>query len=371
VSWRLSWRKRTLESRSSSRRSSSACQQRALEAVQARWLAELDRRQDDRESSARFLQETLQLTSNAAYAQVRTARQLDRLPTTAAALRSGRLGPSQVAVICRAMDQVTKTRLDPGSVELELVEAGQGMDAYNLERHWKQLRYQADQEAGVEAEEEQRQRRWLSFWRTRWGTYRIEGELDPENGALLRNALGALSRRRSKDDERTPAQRRADALGELARRQLDKGTLPEVAGQRPHLTLVATIETLRLEPGSRLAELDWGCLVTGHTARRIAEDADITPVLVDEQGEILHVGRRTRTVSPRLRRALNLRDGGCRHPGCDAPPDECQPHHIRHVADGGQSTMPNLELRCQVHHPRVHPENARFGRGAAARPAAP
>src|SRR5215475_2626294 len=97
--------------------------------------------------------------------------------------------------------------------------------------------------------------------------------------------------------------------------------------------LIAELSTLRLEPGSRMAQLDWGPLVTGQTARRIADDADITPVLVGEDGEILHVGRRTRTVPPRMRKALNLRDRHCQGPGCTAPPEQCIPHHKRHWAD--------------------------------------
>jgi HNH endonuclease len=120
-----------------------------------------------------------------------------------------------------------------------------------------------------------------------------------------------------------------------------------------------------------MARLDGGPLVTGQTARRIAEDADVTPVLVDGRGGILHVGRRTRTVSPRKRRALNLRDGGCQGPGREVTPDLCTPHHLRHWADGGPSDLPNLRPYCTVHHGRQHPENDRFRKGAAVQPAAP
>ena len=349
-----------------------AAQQRALEAMQARWLAELDRRDDgDRESSARWLQDNLRLTSNAAYAQVRTARQLEELPRTAAALRGGEIGVQHVAVICRAMGQVEQTSMEPESVEFQLVDAARRADPYLLERHWQQLRYQADQEAGVAAEEEQRRRRWLNLWQTRFGSYRIEGELDPENGAALKTALKALVGRPGRDDERKPAERRADALGELAWRRLEAGDLPELGGEKPHLMLIASVETLKLEPGSRMAQLDWGPLVTGHTARRIAEDADITPVLVDGRGDVLHVGRRTRSVSPRMRKALNLRDRRCQAPGCEVTADLCAPHHRRHWADGGPTDLTNLELRCTVHHARAHPENDRFRKAAAVQPGAP
>src|SRR2546430_2423140 len=83
--------------------------------------------------------------------------------------------------------------------------------------------------------------------------------------------------------------------------------------------LKADLATLRLEPGSPLAELDWGQLVTGETARRIACDAQLTPVLTDSRGNVLHVGRSRRFPTVRQRKALNLRDRHCQAPGCTLP----------------------------------------------------
>ncbi len=342
--------------------------QRALEAVGARWLAELDRRvqqqapPDSLRSTSLWLEDALHLTSSAAYAQLCTARQLEHLPLTADALRQGELGGQHVSVICQAVRQAEKTSLDPSAVEAELVHAAERMDPQALLQHWYQVRYQADQEAGVEAEEEQRQRRWLHLRRTWAGGFRLEGELDAEGGATLKTALQGLMGRRAAGDERPPERRRADALVELARRRLDAGDLPERGGEKPHLAVVAELATLRLEPGSRLAELDWGPLVTGETARRIGCDASTTPVLVGADGEILHVGRRSRSVPAPVRRALNLRDRHCQGPGCRVPPELCAPHHLRHWVDGGPDELSNLRLFCDHHHSLRHPENARFRR---------
>src|SRR5215472_17149009 len=256
-----------------------AMQVRALEAMSSRWLAELDRRERDEGGAddggaddgefrrcAAWLSDALKLTPNAAYAQLRTARALDgELRLTAAALRRGEISAQHVTVIRRAMEQVDRTCLERSSVESELVLAARQMNPFELERHWKQTRYQADQAAAEEAEEEQRQQSWLSLRRTWWDTYRIDGELDAETGATLHTALRAIMGRKAKDDERTPAQRRAAAIGELARTRLNAGDLPERGGEKPHLMLVASVETLRLEPGSRMAQLDWGPLVTGQT----------------------------------------------------------------------------------------------------------
>src|SRR5262245_4473307 len=347
-----------------------AAQQRALEAISARWLAELDRRErqaptDPLNSCVAWLQDTLHLTNSAAYGQVRAARSLDQLPRTAAAFRRGELSAQHVGVLCQAMDQAARTTLPESEVETALLEAARGMAPRQLLDHWRQLRYQADQAAGLEAEEEARRRRWLTLRQTWSGSFRIEGELDPEGGSILKTAIQALvppPSRRPPEDDRTPDQRRADAVVELARHRLDAGDLPERGGEKPHLMLVADLATLRLEPGSRLAELDWGPLVTGETARRIGCDASVTPVLVGAAGEILHVGRRSRTVPAGTRRALNLRDRHCQWAGCRMPAERCVAHHHRHWADDGDHRLSNLSLWCDRHHSLLHPENARFRR---------
>ena len=64
----------------------------------------------------------------------------------------------------------------------------------------------------------------------------------------------------------------------------------------------------------------------------------------DDTGRVLDVGRKTRAVSPALRRALEYRDGGCRFPGCGLT--FCDAHHVEHWADGGETKLDNLVLLC-------------------------
>lgn len=100
------------------------------------------------------------------------------------------------------------------------------------------------------------------------------------------------------------------------------------------------------------------------TLQRLACDASVTRVTVDEQGTPLDVGRKTRTVSPAMRRALIARDRGCRFPGCgnhrwvDA-------HHIEHWAVGGATRSDNLVLLCARHHALVHEGGFRITGDAA------
>jgi hypothetical protein len=77
-------------------------------------------------------------------------------------------------------------------------------------------------------------------------------------------------------------------------------------------------------------------------------------------GSVLDVGRRTRTISPALRRALTDRDGGCRFPGCDAA--RCDAHHLKHWADGGETSLDNTILLCRFHHRLVHEEGFQLKR---------
>ena len=106
-----------------------------------------------------------------------------------------------------------------------------------------------------------------------------------------------------------------------------------------------------------------GIHVSAETARRLACDAAAVTMHHGPGGEILDVGRRTRTISPALRRALAARDRQCRFPGCGN--HRCDGHHIEHWADGGRTALDNLVLLCRRHHRAVHEEGFRVTIDAA------
>ena len=91
--------------------------------------------------------------------------------------------------------------------------------------------------------------------------------------------------------------------------------------------------------------------VSSETARRIACDAGKVE-MTHGNGQVLSVGRKTRTVPPPIRRALEFRDQGCRFPGCTSR--HCDAHHIEHWADGGETKLSNLVLLCRRHHRLLH-----------------
>jgi hypothetical protein len=104
----------------------------------------------------------------------------------------------------------------------------------------------------------------------------------------------------------------------------------------------------------RRCELDDAGGITAEAARRLACDAGLSRVIVGASSEPLDVGRRAPVVPPGLRRALVVRDRGCRFPGCDRPHPWTDAHHIVHWADGGPTSASNLVLLCRRHHRAVH-----------------
>ncbi len=94
--------------------------------------------------------------------------------------------------------------------------------------------------------------------------------------------------------------------------------------------------------------------ICAETARRLACDAGIIPVLLGSRSQPLDIGRLTRVVPAALRRAVELRDRTCRFPGCDRPPSWCDCHHLQHWAHGGATCLTNLILLCRFHHSLVH-----------------
>ena len=104
------------------------------------------------------------------------------------------------------------------------------------------------------------------------------------------------------------------------------------------------------------SELD-GVRVSAETSRRMACDA-ARVAMSHRDGEVVSVGRRTRTVPPHIRRALEERDRGCRYPGCASRFTEA--HHVRHWADGGETSLANTILLCRRHHRLVHEGGTRM-----------
>jgi hypothetical protein len=274
------------------------------------------------------------------------------MPETQRAFDAGDLSMSAVRVL------VAARHVDPSAFErseAQLVEAARIHSMQDLQRVATFWRQRVEHEREPRGEDVARAGRRLHASVSFLGMVRVDGELDPETGETLLTALRAVldaESRSGSHDDRTPAQRRADALGGICRQWLDGADRPRVAGELPHVTVTMGAETLAGGPAP--AELDHVGAVSGEMARRLACDASIRRVVLSARSEPLDVGRRTPIVSAAMRRAVIARDRRCRFPGCDRPHAWCDAHHIVHWAEGGPTAIRNLILLCRRHHRKVH-----------------
>jgi hypothetical protein len=335
-----------------------------LEALKLRWLGELDRRQawaqDGYLSTASWLKRRFRVAGGTAAGEVRLARSLAEMPRASEALGEGTVSMGAVKVLAAAREA------DPGAYgesEEVLVAAARDLDLSALGRvvtYWRHAALDAGDGPG--SEQALAERRRLHVSPTVFGMVRIDGDLDPETGenvlVALRAVLDAEARSLDPEDYRTPAQRRADALGVLARGWLDTCDRGVVAGERPHLSVIVDLPTLAglREPGAPggRCELEHAGPVDPELVRRLGCDAAVSRVVVGPDAMPLDVGRRTKVVPGWIRRALVVRDGCCRFPACDRPPTWCDPHHVRHWVAGGVTALSNLVLLCRRHHRLVH-----------------
>ena len=138
----------------------------------------------------------------------------------------------------------------------------------------------------------------------------------------------------------------------LAESFLKHGPAALNGGERHQIVVHVDAETLRHGTAGR-CEIEHGPALPAETVRRLGCDCSAVILLENAQGEPLDVGRKTRSIPPALRRALNARDQGCRFPGCTHT-RYVQAHHVRHWAQGGETKASNLVTLCSFHHRRVH-----------------
>jgi len=136
-------------------------------------------------------------------------------------------------------------------------------------------------------------------------------------------------------------------------KRIGRGAGKDSGGDRYLVHVHTDMETLQVDGTGAEAEIDEARNVSAETSRRLSCDAGVVQWLENNKGEPLSVGRKTRTIPPAIRRALQRRDQGCRFPGCSCS-RFVDAHHIRHWADGGETCMDNLLLLCRRHHRMVH-----------------
>jgi hypothetical protein len=283
-------------------------------------------------SCAHWLGWRIGLELGAAREHVRVARALRELPLVSEALRRGQISYSKVRAL---------TRVASAENESALLTMARSSTASQLERICRGYK-RATTALGARPEDEE-DVRWFREGETGTGFVRFDIQVRTEEAALLRRALEvAASRAWSRDvpaGTRAARLRLADALVAVAEAYLaGSDEAPAPVELVVHVDAGATLED--------------GTVLPPETAERLACDASVVEVKEDSRGNVLDVGRRRRTIPTLLRRALRLRDRGCRFPGCTNR--RVDGHHIVPWSRGGATSLRNLVSLCRRHHTYVH-----------------
>ncbi|MCI1749463.1 MAG: HNH endonuclease [Acidipropionibacterium sp.] len=162
-------------------------------------------------------------------------------------------------------------------------------------------------------------------------------------------------------EARSTAQRMADALVDMVGLLGSLDKVPSAGGQTPRLVVTLNYQGLHDALEEKLA----AGVVHGATGeipvdagplRRMCCGAGILPVVLGGESQVMDMGQERRLVTGAIRRALEVRDGGCIFPGCTVPADLCQAHHIRPWWNEGPTSLDNLCLVCRHHHALVEPD---------------
>jgi hypothetical protein len=359
-----------------------------IHAATCRWLclvAEYDAREGwaiwGAKTCAQWVSHQCGIAPGSAREQVRVARRLCELPLIRAAFAEGELSYSKV----RALTRVANVER-----EQDLLDLARHATASQLERLLRSYRGVVAVERAAAGEPPER---WIAFDHADDGSLLLRGRLPAEEGALVMAAIEAARDRLAQQDvpagtrgdggvdvpaetrgddvedvpagtpRRSAGEARADALVSLADAYLAGGSeTARTGGDRYQVVVHVDAGTLSgEEPGGR-CELDDGSPIAVETVRRLACDASLVQIL-ERDGHPLRLGRKTRTIPPALRRALNARDRGCRFPGCGSR-RFLDAHHIDHWADDGPTDIDNLVHLCGYHHRLLHEGGYRISRTA-------
>jgi hypothetical protein len=307
------------------------------------------------------------------------AHALKELPQISQAFRHGQVSYSKV----RAMTRVATAKNE--EYLLMIARHGTAVHVERLVRNYRKVK----RIEALERENTRHAQRELHWYVDDDGYWVIRGRLTSEQGALVQKVLEQAMDEDFREQRGVPAGisaeissaepvdeihsrpepialRRADALVRMA--QGYSGHENASSGDRFTVHVHTDMETLRANGLNGQAELEDGGTISAETARRLSCDAGLVHWLENSVAgqagvEPLSIGRKSRTIPPAIRRALQRRDGGCRFPGCTNT-HFVDAHHIQHWADGGETAMENLVLLCRHHHRLVH--EGGFGIGKAA-----
>jgi hypothetical protein len=284
-----------------------------------------------------------------------------RLPDTLAALEAGTISSRQA---WRLTDQLhSLDDIAAGKVEEAVLEYMQTRrDHSGFCRKVKREVLKHDPGGAEQRHTAAMQERRITVKPVEDGMTWVGGTLPAPDGLALDAALDQLAaqaKTAQPDDGRTKAQRRADALGALARDVL-AGRCAHCTGGtpaplRPAVQVTVAMSTL-LGIDHEPAELTGYGAIPASLALNLAFDHSGTwrRLLTDQQGHLIDYGRTTYRPPAALRDYVIARDRTCRFPGCNRRADGCEVDHVISWADGGSTSKDNLAPLCRRDHHCKH-----------------
>jgi hypothetical protein len=272
--------------------------------------------------------------------KVRVALALYDLPQCSAAFESGELSYSKARALSRCANPRNET---------ELLDYSLQATAAQVERHCHQLR-NAERRQSTSDANHAHHARYLRRFEHADGSMTLSVQLPKETGELVMKAIEIAAAALTPDvktagDADAFFRQQADALVHLAQAFLGGGD--SNSSTADHYQVMVHVDEAALRDDGGKSDLPV------ETVRRIACDASIITVVEDAKGNPLSAGRKTRVVSPPMKRALLGRDKHCRFPGCSHD-KWLDAHHVMHWADGGETSMDNTLLLCATHHRVLH-----------------
>lgn len=333
-----------------------------------------------------------------------TSSDMSVFPTMGVALRRGEIDGRHVRILGDVARQFPRLRCPLQEAEPHIVDLARVCEPARFRRELIAMCHRLDPEGAREDSLDREREFYFRASTLLDGHVRVDGMLPAEVGALLVAALES-ARRQVADEEPAPspappgahatsvapgapgaptppAEPEFDLFGRplpqrdpidvraLGQRNIEAlqrilviatagdGGLPAVTGQRPQVNVTVSVETLSALPGEAV---DCGWLerfgvpmqpIAADTARRLACDASLRPLIVDARGQLVAFGTSTRVAPPALRALVLRRDRHCRFAGCRARIDEV--HHLVFFSHGGPTTSANMLGLCWHHHHLVH-----------------
>jgi len=318
---------------------------------------------DGARSAAAWVSTRCRLPVTVARRRVRVGRSLRSMPGVEVGWLAGDLGAAQVNLLADARTPATAECF----ARDEPLLCGQAADLTYRQfarvlAYWAQ---RADPDGADASAEAQHSARRLHLSRTYQDGWVLDGLFDPVNGSIVSRALGRIEQELFAADwaeakevlgdavcaealARTPAQRRADALVEMARRAM--AVAPGARLPEPLFSVLVGYETF----AGRICELADATVVAPGALVRWLEEAWVERVVFDAPDRVRSVGVRRRIFSGATRRAVQVRDRQCYSEFCDVAADGCEIDHIQPWAAGGLTVEGNGRAACGWHNRHRH-----------------